>query len=436
MSGVDVYLASLGVAEEALECCRIFSVATPSCSMSSPRSTISTFSSCADEAASPAAPLFLEPVLRAREIANEAPATSAAQGAAGDVAGVEKERALRCRLTNQSMELRAISAVGAAAMDEEQAAVDAEAKEFDAAPARRVAALCSDKARIGHGARLVAAVRLQRSARARQVLRRRRAAAATQAAVVALSSTVVKRYHIFTPRDELASTAPPTPAFSAQLSPSTSEEEWPTDGSAPLFPSAAAAAVDWRRERALRGGGGSGGTGGDEEHEGSVRRRFSDESAAASGGVLGRGEQGAAAAHAAASVDASLASYVVAAAKEPKLQATAAGAVAGGAMGGVVGGTLGTAAGGVVGAAVGVIPALFTFGLSIPLFVAVGSGVGLCAGTAAGGSVGAIGGGAASYAGYKHRQSLWASAALAWGGVARLHGSAADGTAAKIGLAS
>ncbi|CAJ1385509.1 unnamed protein product [Effrenium voratum] len=53
-------------------------------------------------------------------------------------------------------------------------------------------------------------------------------------------------------------------------------------------------------------------------------------------------------------------------------------ATRGGKFGGGIGAVLGTA----TGAAVGVIPAIFTFGLSIPICAAVGGGTGLCAGTA------------------------------------------------------
>jgi hypothetical protein len=88
-------------------------------------------------------------------------------------------------------------------------------------------------------------------------------------------------------------------------------------------------------------------------------------------------------------------------AKDSKVQVTTAGAAAGTVAGGAVGGGTGV----LVGAAVGVIPALFTFGLSIPVCAAVGGGIGLCTGS----SVGAVGGGAAGFAGYKYRKELGAS---------------------------
>merc|ERR1712151_1104070 len=73
-------------------------------------------------------------------------------------------------------------------------------------------------------------------------------------------------------------------------------------------------------------------------------------------------------------------------------------AVAGAVVGGATGGTFGT----VAGAAVGIVPAIFTFGLSIP----AGAVVGGCVGSAIGGSVGAVGGGSLGYCGFTHRESL------------------------------
>jgi hypothetical protein len=83
---------------------------------------------------------------------------------------------------------------------------------------------------------------------------------------------------------------------------------------------------------------------------------------------------------------------------DPKFQCTTAGAAAGTLVCGATGGSAGT----LIGAAVGVVPALFTFGLSIPAGAAIGGGIGLCAG----GSVGVVGGGAAGYAGYTYRKQI------------------------------
>lgn len=99
-------------------------------------------------------------------------------------------------------------------------------------------------------------------------------------------------------------------------------------------------------------------------------------------------------------------------------QATSAGAAGGAIAMGAVGGGLGLVTGGAAGAAVGLVPALFTFGLSIPVCAAIGSGAGACLGTAAGGTTGLVGGGAVgygAYGAYSHREeiSLGASEALA-----------------------
>merc|ERR1719183_2154579 len=66
--------------------------------------------------------------------------------------------------------------------------------------------------------------------------------------------------------------------------------------------------------------------------------------------------------------------------------ASAVGVAAGGVTGGTVGGMTGTA----LGAAVGIVPAIFTFGLSIPVCAIVGGGVGVCTGAVAGGAVGGV----------------------------------------------
>ena len=47
-------------------------------------------------------------------------------------------------------------------------------------------------------------------------------------------------------------------------------------------------------------------------------------------------------------------------------------------------------------------PALFTFGLSIP----VGASIGLMAGATTGGSAGAVGGGAIGFAGFTYREEI------------------------------
>lgn len=81
-----------------------------------------------------------------------------------------------------------------------------------------------------------------------------------------------------------------------------------------------------------------------------------------------------------------------------KVGVTSSSAVAGAVVGGATTGAFGT----VAGAALGIVPAFFTFGLSIP----VGAAIGLCAGTAVGGTAGAAGGGAIGYTGFTHGKAI------------------------------
>jgi len=83
--------------------------------------------------------------------------------------------------------------------------------------------------------------------------------------------------------------------------------------------------------------------------------------------------------------------------KDPTTQVTLASAAGGSLAAGTCGAAVGLFSGGALGAAIGVIPAVFTFGLSIPIGAAIGSGAGICTGTALGGSIGVVGGGAAGY---------------------------------------
>jgi hypothetical protein len=70
--------------------------------------------------------------------------------------------------------------------------------------------------------------------------------------------------------------------------------------------------------------------------------------------------------------------------------------------GGAVGGAAGGGAGMLVGAAAGVVPAIFTFGLSIP----VGAAVGLCCGSAIGSGAGVVTGGALGYGGFTYKKEI------------------------------
>merc|ERR1719219_2116413 len=69
-------------------------------------------------------------------------------------------------------------------------------------------------------------------------------------------------------------------------------------------------------------------------------------------------------------------------------------------------GVIGLAGGGAVGAVCGIVPAIFTFGLSIPIGAAIGAGTGLVVGTAVGGTVGLVGGGATGYGAFTKRKEI------------------------------
>jgi len=97
-------------------------------------------------------------------------------------------------------------------------------------------------------------------------------------------------------------------------------------------------------------------------------------------------------------------------ASKPGVKVTATSAAGGAVTLGAGGGFMGLTAGAGVGAAVGVLPALFTFGLSIPIGAFIGGGTGLCVGTAVGGGAGFVGGGAAGHYGYEHRAQIKAAA--------------------------
>lgn len=93
-------------------------------------------------------------------------------------------------------------------------------------------------------------------------------------------------------------------------------------------------------------------------------------------------------------------------AKNDHVRATAVGVAGGATTLGTTGAATGLCAGTVVGAAVGVVPALFTFGLSIPVGAALGGGAGLFMGTAVGATAGALSGGAAGYGAYAKRGEI------------------------------
>merc|ERR1712039_958984 len=93
------------------------------------------------------------------------------------------------------------------------------------------------------------------------------------------------------------------------------------------------------------------------------------------------------------------------AAKDPTTRATVMSATGGAVALGASGGATGLVAGGAAGAALGVVPAIFTFGLSIPIGAAIGSGAGGVVGTTVGGVCGLVGGGTIGYS-VKERESI------------------------------
>jgi len=90
----------------------------------------------------------------------------------------------------------------------------------------------------------------------------------------------------------------------------------------------------------------------------------------------------------------------------PRVQVIAVSAGGSGATLAFAGGTVGGAVGGATGAAVGVVPAIFTFGLSIPAGFVVGGTVGTSTGVVVGGGTGLVGGGMAGSVAYAYRVQI------------------------------
>merc|ERR1719203_2344355 len=84
----------------------------------------------------------------------------------------------------------------------------------------------------------------------------------------------------------------------------------------------------------------------------------------------------------------------------------AASGLGGAVLAGAGGAGAGLLAGGAAGAAVGLVPALFTFGLSIPVGAVIGGTCGTVVGAATGGTVGLTGGSAIGYGAYKKRAEI------------------------------
>jgi len=92
-------------------------------------------------------------------------------------------------------------------------------------------------------------------------------------------------------------------------------------------------------------------------------------------------------------------------AANPDVRFAAKSGAGGAAVLGTSGGAVGLTAGSAIGALVGFVPALFTFGLSIPIGAAIGGGAGLCIGTTLGSAVGFVGGSAVGSA-YSRRTEI------------------------------
>jgi len=97
-------------------------------------------------------------------------------------------------------------------------------------------------------------------------------------------------------------------------------------------------------------------------------------------------------------------------ASKKSVQTTAASAVGGAMAVGTGGAVAGVATGSIAGAAAGLPLALFTFGLSIPVCAVLGGGAGLVVGVTTGATAGAMGGGAAGYGAYQHRDEIRSAA--------------------------
>merc|ERR1712012_922538 len=90
---------------------------------------------------------------------------------------------------------------------------------------------------------------------------------------------------------------------------------------------------------------------------------------------------------------------------QKSVQVTAISAAGGVVVGATGGAATGLLTGGALGAAVGVVPAIFTFGLSIPFCAVLVGGCGLAAGAAAGGTTGVVAG-AGGYQAFSRRETI------------------------------
>merc|ERR1719264_1035346 len=93
-------------------------------------------------------------------------------------------------------------------------------------------------------------------------------------------------------------------------------------------------------------------------------------------------------------------------ASNPQNQVVAASGLGGAVVVGAGGAGVGLLTGGAAGAAIGLLPALFTFGLSIPFGAMIGGACGTVVGATTGGTIGGAGGSAIGYAAFKKRRDI------------------------------
>merc|ERR550532_2009818 len=93
-------------------------------------------------------------------------------------------------------------------------------------------------------------------------------------------------------------------------------------------------------------------------------------------------------------------------ASKPSAQVAAASATGSAVLVGSAGSAAGLLCGGAMGAVIGILPAIFTFGLSIPVGAVIGGGCGVAVGGVVGSSAGFTGGGVTGYLAYRKRAEI------------------------------
>lgn len=93
-------------------------------------------------------------------------------------------------------------------------------------------------------------------------------------------------------------------------------------------------------------------------------------------------------------------------ATSPATRSVVASATGGALCLGTGGAAAGFVTGGAIGATAGMVPAIFTCGLTVPLFATLGSGCGAALGSFLGGATGLVGGAAVGYGAFQHREAI------------------------------